>query len=821
MKKIIYFEALAILAALSSLIFINAPDVKAEDYPPAHEVCSNGPCLNKVGDAWMDMYPGAEQIGQETIRTTVNSGMDLATGEVIYYETSAYSTTVLVINYNGQIIYIKADCGNPLPADGVIGPKPEDPGTPLPPSGNGGADIWVRNSSGNGAQFTASRAHKLIFSRPGYTVEFEYGASTAAWTRGVANRPNPFNAHDNDADYSCSLSWGGNGRFAPNGFQNRSARGDAACSQYRHGWQYWKGSSGIGMGDVGQSFTQTISVSPTVHSVSSDPHHTGRYEQIPVYGTIVDPVTGESSYGVTGHRQGDEIIEHPSDVDSFTGSATASATAKVPYNYNADPDLSINASGVVDSGTSIGVTGNFVVRDRPNGEVSSVPYATKSYDSQWKIIKYLVPPGGSAGGAGFGGNSDLCSVYPHSSYIYNNAETGCVNVASGGGVFNPGSANVHSDAYFADDVPVGTQVCYAMGVYPASSYGPHGNSQDNNAATGGSPSNPVWRYGNPSCVTIGKKPKVEILGSGLSTPGTVSTSQTLKSYGSGGNALAIMKDTSRRLYGSWSEYETVGGNVVKTSTGLTGTATGAGTGSYGLASGSSRPDIGKWSRQTITNTSDDNLGRYTRASLATAQTRFSNSCGNVASCQHSTSSIIGNVVVPRGQTLIWSVDGSATINGNITYENGAYSSLGELPQAIIIVNGNLNIEPQVTQIDAWIIVTGTLNTCTGFNIGSSGINACNNKIVFNGPVATGKVALNRTGGSGVNNSLRNAGCGQGINSCHGTGRTVYTYNGNEDASGDPGEVFNLRSDAYLWAYYHSLAGGQARTTYVREVPPRF
>ena len=477
---------------------------------------------------------------------------------------------------------------------------------------------------------------------------------------------------------------------------------------------------------------------------------------------------------------------------------------------------------------------------------------------------FLVPPGQNAtrpteyeAGRVSVTYRDVCSFYsPLITYTYNNANLGCVNLASGSQVI-PGGNNSDGGSIertisglYAPDVPPGTQVCHALTIFPASSWGRSSDNQSteqrNDEATNTSPANPYRWWSEPQCYTVGKQPMVQVLGAGLNVPGNVSTSQTIKSFGPiGGTSdpLAVLTDNHRRVYGAWSQFEIVAGGDIRTSAnGLTGMASGSAFGSYGLcttmtsscAPGSGgRPDEQDWSRQTITNYGVDALGGYVRTLLPTIETRIAAECtpGNTglingcefrggASGEWIVGTGIGGVNLGRGQVRVWHVSGNATITGNITYSEGPFNGPGELPQAIIVVTGDLFIMPNVTRIDAWIIVNGTIDTCFGWRIGM-GINACNNKLVFNGPVSAGRISLNRTGGAGVNNSLRTFGCGEGINSCHGTGPTVYGIVPGRDNSGDPAEVFNLRGDTFLWAYYQSLRGGQARTTYVREVAPRF
>jgi len=362
-------------------------------------------------------------------------------------------------------------------------------------------------------------------------------------------------------------------------------------------------------------------------------------------------------------------------------------------------------------------------------------------------------------------------------------------------------------------------------------------------------SEPVWRYGEPVCVIVGKRPKVEFLGAGVKaygsirtvrSSGNISTSQSTKSRGAATTVSALLTNTDRLLYGSWSEYEAVTAGRIQTDGDMMGTATGAATGNYGLVG--SRLPVNNWSRQTITNADENNFGDYTKSLLSNISIRLHPNCSedesmlNVCSKRRDLINGMTNV----DSTYVQVVDGNATIRGNITYANGADSDIVQLPQAIIYVKGDLNIHPNVTRIDAWLIVEGVINTCAtvdgirGFVIAHSnqnqhreGYNNCNNKLVFNGPVIAGKVLLNRVGGSGVNNSLRNGFCHIGINSCASTGPSVYNTmgqthidNSRRDTSGDPAEVFNLRSDAFLWSLNQAIESGQIRNTYTREAAPR-
>ena len=99
----------------------------------------------------------------------------------------------------------------------------------------------------------------------------------------------------------------------------------------------------------------------------------------------------------------------------------------------------------------------------------------------------------------------------------------------------------------------------------------------------------------------------------------------------------------------------------------------------------------------------------------------------------------------------------------------------------------------VSQIDAWLIASSTINTC--YDAGAMTAlttNVCATPLLINGPVMTANLLLWRTAGAGSGAS-----------------------------SGDPAEVINLRPDAYLWGVYQNSKSGRLETTYERELPPRF
>ena len=143
-----------------------------------------------------------------------------------------------------------------------------------------------------------------------------------------------------------------------------------------------------------------------------------------------------------------------------------------------------------------------------------------------------------------------------------------------------------------------------------------------------------------------------------------------------------------------------------------------------------------------------------------------------------------------GKTVILKVNGTVTITGNQLYEDIQYMNSSQLPQLIIIAN-NINIQDNVTNIDAWLVASDKINTCANI-VGNLSASLCANQLIVNGPVSTNSLMLRRTAGSGTGNN-----------------------------SGNPAEIFNLRADTFLWAENFAKNNPKAQSVYLTELPPRF
>ncbi|MFZ2125935.1 MAG: hypothetical protein WAV04_00280 [Candidatus Microsaccharimonas sp.] len=430
--------------------------------------------------------------------------------------------------------------------------------------------------------------------------------------------------------------------------------------------------------------------------------------------------------------------------------------------FNLNPSITSNSSSISEGG---GSTVNLTPTVNNTG-------ATASTNAQWQVNTFRVNPGLPVPGAGENGST------PQAHY-----GNGATSIANGTGVFQRGvSPPLPVGPQTLGDYPVGTRICYALSVQPATQ------------------SNGNWRHSTPFCVTIAKKPKVQVLGGDLWVgKGGVSNVQTSTS------TKTISSES--RIFGSWGEY----GLVVSGS--IAGMASGAGY-SGGSTATSAFCDVSFLSftntgTNTTCNASTPKGGYRTQQQLPDISSRLiartplgANPTWNVAAAQSDVYSATGTVSLtssgPIGKgkwVIINAPTATVIIRDNIVYTGETLTTIDNIPQVVIIAD-QIRIEGDVTQVDAWLIASGTTGnivTCTDVaNVTQLNAGNCSNRLTVNGPVMARHLYLYRTAGSGTGAS-----------------------------SGAPAEVFNLRPDAYLWATAYSATAGRLQTIMTTELPPRF
>lgn len=112
---------------------------------------------------------------------------------------------------------------------------------------------------------------------------------------------------------------------------------------------------------------------------------------------------------------------------------------------------------------------------------------------------------------------------------------------------------------------------------------------------------------------------------------------------------------------------------------------------------------------------------------------------------------IGAATYSDNARVIRRFTGNLTITGDIKYQDKAYA-FGTFPQAVTLVDGDMFINPNVTQLDGLYAVKGNIYTCgSTLGVGYANIwrgKPCDSELTINGAVFTGKaMKLWRSGGA--------------------------------------------------------------------------
>ena len=289
------------------------------------------------------------------------------------------------------------------------------------------------------------------------------------------------------------------------------------------------------------------------------------------------------------------------------------------------------------------------------------------------------------------------------------------------------------------------------------------------------------------CMPINQSPFVQIWGNDLRIGGRFSSDTTTDTSGALVQTV-LMQASSGRYYGSWAEYGIMAPGTVGSM------ASGA-----GLATGNDSNDQANWSGLTFANSpdldcpsvggcfTDNGANMGTIPDVAAAVTAGANGpfigitptsadCTNIHMASFTGSHIIR-------------CSGTATITGDIEMAPGPYASGESIPQLIIVADA-INIQGNVRRVDAWLVASGTINTCSD-GPDDLTINDCRQTLDINGPTMARTLIMRRTAGAGTASAASYA------------------------------ERFNLRADTYVWAYSQAQRSATMRTTYTRELAPRY
>lgn len=267
-----------------------------------------------------------------------------------------------------------------------------------------------------------------------------------------------------------------------------------------------------------------------------------------------------------------------------------------------------------------------------------------------------------------------------------------------------------------------------------------------------------------------------------------------------------MDRTYQSTYGSWGEYGIAAKDKVASSSGAglsSGYAgrDGVSVAGYNKLTFANTPTFGNFTKNPLV------LGGFTTPSVRGNRGRISGlvDVNSLSTGEYMAGNVtLSGTTLSTGKSVVIRSSGTVKISGNLLYE--ATSDTTRLPQLIIYAE-NIIIEPDVSEVNAWLITRdkGYVSTCGSVvNMTSwlSGLSSsqCDKQLRVNGPIMAGSLFLRRTYGGRHSSPARND------DNMH---------------PGTPAEILNLRADAYIWAYNNYRGSGAIRTMNVKELPPRY
>ena len=317
-----------------------------------------------------------------------------------------------------------------------------------------------------------------------------------------------------------------------------------------------------------------------------------------------------------------------------------------------------------------------------------------------------------------------------------------------------GSGFWHSGAdYTTTDADIGKQICQRIRW--------RGTSSTDNSTS----------YSDAVCATVVVNPAVHILGNDVRV----------------GSDFSDVKDNNGSALIAGSSYATGSG----ASYGEYGVFAPKDITSFASQGGGSlkNPALTTSKSLTFSNTSTSLLGNYTtvKANLGTIPDSADSFPSSMVE-DHKTASVSLGDTITDGVRII-KTTGDITINGNLTYGSGG-GGVEKLPQ-LILIGKNINIASGVNNVDAWLIASDTVDTCSDVKKASDlTTKVCNNQLTINGPVMAKTLKLKRT---------------------------YYTSTEPDKAA----ETIRMRGDAYVVSEQLAQQQGGWQTVYTTDLPPRY
>lgn len=485
-----------------------------------------------------------------------------------------------------------------------------------------------------------------------------------------------------------------------------------------------------------------------------------------------------------------------------------------PYNYSLVPKITGISSGIAFGG-DVTVTATFT-NEKDKGIADKSSQTSSPSDTELYLYAVKVPQNVSSADLTFSeqilaGDKNINEVKS----IIEKSLGGEIKISnSSSGPIKAGEEKTLTSRKITlseSDYPVGTKICFvAVTNYTKSSENTNAGYLDYGSATNELKPNKLWQISPATCTMVSK---------------TVASRFEVRNgsvFSDGGITAAYVK-TGEKLYGSWVDYGVISNSAIEN------VASGK-----SLMGGTEKNSISDSFFQKMTISNTDPIGnaniahssvrdkityRYTKpTTLAQATkitsasvtlddpnsyTKFSSTefttiaaasdadknrytyLGGNASIGVSTNYELGSTEIGTSVTHVVYSEGDIHISSNLKYFDGPYVSAFKLPQYIIIAKGNIYIDSNVSRVDAWLIASEKIYSCSE----QGGIPCDSNQLTINGPVMAKSVELNRTYGKN---------------------------NGTLPAA----EIIVSNAASFYWANTQAESFTRAISTYVRELAPR-
>ncbi len=306
---------------------------------------------------------------------------------------------------------------------------------------------------------------------------------------------------------------------------------------------------------------------------------------------------------------------------------------------------------------------------------------------------------------------------------------------------------------------------------------------------------PTYRYSAAACANVGFKPSVQVNGGDI-VAGRSFLSNTNPARDS--KIHTSISTTNGRVFGSFGEYGVRASGTISGMASVSALRGGVETGDSAMTHKlifANTPSLGRYNTNVIEHIPDagTHLRQKYNEALAprlSGTVRMNNGMKGLYVASGDLR-LEGYTFVPGQTIIVYAPKNKVTISGDITYPTSRFTSVQAIPQMVIIAD-DISILGSVNRLDSWLVAqgeSGIIDTCSDAPERLTA-SVCSQTLTVNGPVMAQYLLLKRTAGERA-------------------------------ASGVAAEVFNLRADAYLWAYNSMRSDRRILTTHTIELSPRF